>query len=150
LVIRTSSEPFVKGWGEGIIADLGIKQRNDLHYRTLSPARKTVAGQKLATLPLRGFAICSNKINMRSHRNKRAEKIPSQQWFYNWCIRLLLARVTAFSASRTHNDYGKIMPVKIEFSERGGIRYSQTPLTNIILVSSKRVTKSISKSASRL
>lgn len=126
IVIRTPREPLVKGWVEDIITELGIKQRNDLHYRTLSPTRKIAAGQKIATLPLRGFAICSNKKNMRGHRNKRAEKIPSQQWFYNWCIRLLLERVTAFCASRTQQDYGKIMPIKIEFSERGGIRYSQS------------------------
>lgn len=126
VVIRTSREPLVKGWVEDIVAELGIKQRNDLHYRTLSPTRKIVAGQKIATLPLRGFAVCSNKKNMRGHRNKRAEKIPSQQWFYNWCIRLLLERVTAFCASRTQEDHGKVLPVKIEFSERGGIRYSQS------------------------
>lgn len=126
VVIRTLREPMVKDWVENIIAELGIKQRNDLHYRTLSPTRRIAAGQKIATLPLRGFAICSNKKNMRGHRNKRAETIPSQQWFYNWCIRLLLERVTAFCASRTQDDYGKVMPVKIEFSERGGIRYSQS------------------------
>lgn len=126
IVIRTPREPLVKEWVEDIVDQLGIKQRNDLHYRTLSPTRKVVAGQMIATLPLRGFAICSNKKNMRGHRNKRAEKIPSQQWFYNWCIRLLLERVTAFCASRTQADYGKVMPVKIEFSERGGIRYSQS------------------------
>tara|TARA_R110000782_G_scaffold117364_4_gene207811 strand:+ start:136599 stop:137063 length:465 start_codon:yes stop_codon:yes gene_type:complete len=34
--------------------------------------------------------------------------------------------VTAFCAARTQKDYGKIMSVKIEFSERGGIRYSQS------------------------
>ncbi len=80
----------------------------------------------IAQLPLRGFAICSNKKNMRDYKNARASKIPSQQWFYNWCIRLLLERVTAFCAGRTMADHGKQLPVKIEFSERGGVRYSQT------------------------
>lgn len=126
IVIKVQREQAVKGWVEDIVAELGIRQRNDLHYRTLSPTRKIVAGQKIAALPLRGFAVCSNKKNMRGHRNKRAEKIPSQQWFYNWCIRLLLERVTAFCASRTITDHGKVLPVKIEFSERGGIRYSQS------------------------
>jgi Protein of unknown function (DUF3800) len=126
VVIRTPREPLVKGWVEDLISELGIKQRNDLHYRTLSPTRKIAAGERIATLPLRGFAVCSNKKNMRGYRNKRAEKISSQQWFYNWCIRLLLERVTAFCASRTQQDYGKVMPIKIEFSERGGIRYSQS------------------------
>lgn len=39
---------------------------------------------------------------------------------------MLLERVTAFCDARTQLDYGKRRPVKIEFSERGGHRYSQT------------------------
>lgn len=126
VVVRTAREPSVKDWLSNIVGELGIRQRSDLHYRTLSPTRKLVAGQMIAQLPLRGFAICSNKKNMRDYKNARASKIPSQQWFYNWCIRLLLERVTAFCASRTMKDHGKQLPVKIEFSERGGVRYSQT------------------------
>lgn len=126
VVMRASREPHVVTWVQDIIAELGITQRNDLHYRTLSPTRKVAAGNRIATLPLRAFAICSNKKNMRGYRNPRAEKIPSQQWFYNWCIRLLLERVTAFCADRTVADYGERKLIKIEFSERGGHRYSQT------------------------
>ena len=126
VVVKAVREPHVKGWTEQIIDNLGIKQRNDLHYRTLSPTRKISAGNQIANLPLRGFVICSNKKNMRQYRNPRAEKIPSQQWFYNWCIRLLLERVTAFCEGRTQSDYGERRPIKIEFSERGGHRYSQT------------------------
>lgn len=126
VVVKASREPHIKGWTEQIIENLGIKQRSDLHYRTLSPTRKISAGNQIATLPLRGFVICSNKKNMRQYRNPRAEKIPSQQWFYNWCIRLLLERVTAFCEARTQSDYGERRPIKIEFSERGGHRYSQT------------------------
>lgn len=126
VVIRKAHEPLVLGWMEDIIADLGIKQRRDLHYRALSPTRKISAAAQIANLPIRGFAICSNKKNMRGYRNLRAETMSSQQWFYNWCIRLLLERVTAFCDERTALDYGERKPVKLEFSERGGIRYSQT------------------------
>ncbi len=126
VAMKASREPLVKGWVENIVADLGIRQRPDLHYRDLSPTRKISAGNQIATLPLRVFAICSNKKNMRQYRNPRAEKIPSQQWFYNWCIRLLLERVTAFCGARTIEDYGTRKMVKVEFSERGGHRYSQT------------------------
>lgn len=76
VVIKASRETSVKSWAEDIVTGLGIKQRNDLHYRTLSPTRKIVTGQKIAELPLRGFAVCSNKKNMRGHVNRRAEKIP--------------------------------------------------------------------------
>lgn len=126
VVVRLPREPHVLGWVEQIVQNLEIRQRSDLHYRTLSPTRKLAAAEQIAELPLRGFAICSNKKNMRGYRNPRAERMSSQQWFYNWCIRLLLERVTAFCESRTIKDHGKRLPIKLEFSERGGIRYSQT------------------------
>lgn len=126
VVVKAAREPFVKDWVEEIIGDLGIRQRRDLHYRTLSPTRKIAAGNKIASLPLRAFAICSNKKNMRGHFNPRAAKISSQQWFYNYCVRLLLERVTAYCAARTLRDYGEERLIKVEFSEKGGHRYSQT------------------------
>jgi hypothetical protein len=126
VVMKASREPFVLDWVQEMISDLGITQRNDLHYRTLSPTRKLSAGAQIAARPLRAFAVCSNKKNMRGYHNPRAAKISSQQWFYNWCTRLLLERVTAFCAARTMSDYGERKPIKIEFSERGGHRYSQT------------------------
>ena len=126
VVMRAKWEPQVVNWVREIRDGIGIKQRPDLHYRTLSPSRKVAACQRIAKLPLRGFVIASNKKNMRQHRNENAAKIPSQQWFYNWCIRLLLERVTAFCAARTELDYGNKRPIKVEFSRCGGHRYSQT------------------------
>lgn len=126
VIMKAEREPKVVSWVRDLIVELDIRQRRDLHYRTLSPTRKRVAGQKIAQLPLRGFAICSNKKNMRGYHNGRAARVPSQQWFYNWCVRLLLERITAFCSARTMQDYGERRPVKIEFSERGGHRYSQT------------------------
>lgn len=113
-------------WVDTIRTDIGIKQRRDLHYRNLSPTRKLAVANAIANLPLRAFVVCSNKKNMRGYNNERAAKIPSQQWFYNWCVRLLLERVTQFCARRTKQDYGEDKLIKIEFSRRGGHRYSQT------------------------
>src|SRR3546814_10653122 len=93
-------------------------------------SRKLAAANAIAGLPLRGFVVCSNKKNMRGHENRNAAKIPSQEWFYNWCVRLLLERITEFCASRTMADHGQILPIKIEFSRRGGHRYSQTRATS--------------------
>lgn len=126
VVIKASREPEVKDWVGNIVSDLGIRQRRDLHYRDLSPTRKIAAGKKISALPIRAFAICSNKKNMRRYHNPRAAKISSQQWFYNFCVRLLLERVTAYCARRTMRDFGEERLVKIEFSEKGGHRYSQT------------------------
>lgn len=126
VVMRAKWEPDVVGWVRDIRDSIGVKQRPDLHYRTLSPTRKVAVAARVAQLPLRGFAIVSNKKNMRQHRNDKAAKIPSQQWFYNWCIRLLLERITSFCADRTQRDYGERRPIKLEFARCGGHRYSQT------------------------
>ena len=126
ILMRAKWEPEVVGWVREIRDGIGLKQRPDLHYRTLSPTRKVAVCSRIAKLPVRGFVIASNKKNMRRHRNDNAAKIPSQQWFYNWCIRLLLERLTAFCSDRTERDHGARLPIKIEFSRCGGHRYSQT------------------------
>lgn len=126
VVIRRKWEPDVKGWVSTIVSDIGIKQRNDLHYRTLSPTRKMAVASAMSALPIRGFAVCSNKKNMRGYHNPRAANMPSQEWFYNWCLRLLIERVTAFCDRRTMHDHGERKKIKLEFSRRGGHRYSQT------------------------
>lgn len=126
VVMKASREEKVIEWVDKIRTDIGVTQRRDLHYRDLSPSRKMAVAAALAGLPIRAFAICSNKKNMRGHVNTRAAKIPSQQWFYNWCVRLLLERVTAFCEHRTTQDYGQRELIKIEFSKRGGHHYSQT------------------------
>lgn len=126
VVMKAKREPDVVNWVRDIREKIAVRQRADLHFRTLSPTRKIAAAREIAALPLRGFAVLSNKKNMRRYRNPNAEKIPSQQWFYNWCVRLLLERVTAFCAERTMQDHGERKLVKIEFSQRGDHRYSQT------------------------
>jgi hypothetical protein len=126
VVIQAKREPHVVSWVDAIRDGIGVKQRRYLHYRDLSDTRKRTVAKCMAELPIRGFAVCSNKKNMRGYRNSRAEKIPSQQWFYNWCVRLLLERVTAFCAEHSQREHGELKRIKIEFSRRGGHRYSQT------------------------
>lgn len=128
VVIRAKWEPEVASWINKIRDDLGLDKKGAIHYRNLSPARRLAAAKIVAELPLRAFAICSNKKNMRGYRNSKAEKISSQEWFYNWCVRLLLERVTAFCEGRRSKDFPDVgnCKIKIEFSRRGGHRYSQT------------------------
>ena len=127
VVMRKKWEADLPEWLSSIRADLGLDKSGPIHFRNLSPKRRLAVSAKLATLPIRAFAVCSNKKNMRQYRNKRAENIPSQEWFYNWCVRLLLERVTAFCEARRAIDYdGRPTKIKIEFSRRGGHRYSQT------------------------
>lgn len=126
VVIQAKREAGVVEWVDAIRQGIGITQRRYLHYRDLSDTRKRAVTRCISELPLRGFAICSNKKNMRGYRNANAEKIPSQQWFYNWCLRLLLERVTAFCADHSMKEWGGLRKIKVEFSRRGGHRYSQT------------------------
>jgi hypothetical protein len=80
----------------------------------------------VAQLPLRGFVLASNKKNMRRHRNERAERVGTQQWFYNYCIRLLLERVTDFCYRHAIKDRAQDRFLKILYSERSIHSYAQT------------------------
>lgn len=126
VVIQAKREPNVVGWVDAIRDGIGVKQRRFLHYRDLSETRKRVVAKCMTELPIRAFAVCSNKKNMRGHQNTKASRVPSQQWFYNWCIRLLMERVTVFCAEHSMKEHGELRRIKIEFSRRGGHRYSQT------------------------
>ncbi len=100
-------------------------QKPDIHFTDLNPAKKRAACSMLAAQPLRLFAVASNKKNMEGYRNRKAERVPSRNWFYCWMLRLLLERVTHFVAFDSIKRYGKYEKVKIEYSEKGGQSYSQ-------------------------
>jgi hypothetical protein len=61
---------------------------------------------------------------MIGYRNLHAEraKVNRTAWFYCWMTKLLLERVTAYCGSRTHKDYGDARSIRIELSERGGVK----------------------------
>jgi len=61
---------------------------------------------------------------MIGYRNIRAEKAKANRtaWFYCWMSRLLLEKVTAYCGRRTMKDYGKPRSIRLEISDRGGVR----------------------------
>lgn len=127
VVMKAKREAELDDWLLETKKAIAVDIRGALHFRKLSPTRRLAVATRLAGYPVRAFAICSNKKNMRGWRNVRAEKIPSQEWFYNWCLRLLLERLTGFCEFRRHIDLeGRGCKIKVEFSRRGGHRYSQT------------------------
>src|SRR3954468_15273861 len=65
VVMRAKWEPQVVHWVDNIRISIGVTQRRYLHFRDLSPTRKGAVASAIAELPLRGFAVCSNKKNMR-------------------------------------------------------------------------------------
>jgi hypothetical protein len=52
--------------------------------------------------------------------------VRSNQWFYNWCVRLLLERITDYVEKRSLAEYRKPQFVKLVFSRRGGHSFTQT------------------------
>jgi hypothetical protein len=125
VVISTEHEADVPSWIADLTTALQSHQMRDLHFQKLTPARKLIACQHLASRPVRCFVIASNKRNMRGFRNPFAEKIPSDNWYYCWMTRLLLERVTHWVKHRSIRDYGSVQRLKLVFSERGGLSYTQ-------------------------
>jgi len=129
LVLRIEKEPELVPWVRGIREKIRAKQAPALHYRNLTPDRKAIVCNELASLPVRGFVLCSNKKNMQGHKNERvaaARGASTQEYFYNWCVRLLLERITDFIEANSLRDFGTTKHLKLVFSERGGMRYTQT------------------------
>lgn len=106
-------------------AAINSKQTPDLHYRNLTNQRRRTVCEELAKERLRLFAVVSNKKNMRNYRNRRAEAVSlhPKNWFYNYCIRILLERVSAWVEHRAMIDYGEPRSVHLVFSQRGGHSY---------------------------
>jgi hypothetical protein len=121
VVVRESRENEVGRWQRDILKSFGYTQRPDIHYRKLTEGRKRLACQYIARQPLRIFVFMSNKKNMRGYSNKRCAEEP--YYFYWWCSRILLERVTKFCASASKSLYGEYRPVKMVFAQRGGMAY---------------------------
>jgi hypothetical protein len=125
------------GWVRSILRETGTKAP-DIHFRNLPEFRKRITCSAVAKLPVRAFVLTSNKKNMRQYRNLRAERLKSQQWFYNYCLRMLLERVThfCFEHAKSENAPGRLL--KIIYSERGGHSYGQTVAYHELLKSQSK------------
>lgn len=123
IVVRIGNDKTVD-WVKRIIGSLGQHQLAHLHFRTLKEDKKTFVCSAVADLPIRCFTVLSNKRNMRNYRNLAAEKakVNSTAWFFCWLSRLLLERVTDYCERRTQKDYGEIRSLRVELSDRGGVK----------------------------
>lgn len=126
LLIRREFEDFVVDWVREIRRDINALQSPALHYRRLSDTKKRRACIMVASRPCRFFAVLSNKKNMRGHVNERAAKRGGKQWYYNYCVRLLMERATDYVLRDSVKRYGEPRCVKVIFSLRGGHSYGQT------------------------
>ncbi|QIE55896.1 DUF3800 domain-containing protein [Pikeienuella piscinae] len=126
LLIRAENERKLVDWVKEVRYEINARQGPALHFRNLSPTKKRAACDTLAKMPVRDFCVCSNKKNMRGHRNERAATRGGKQWFYNYCVRLLMERVTDFCLLDAIKRHGEPRFLRVVFSERGGHSYGQT------------------------
>jgi Protein of unknown function (DUF3800) len=121
VVVRSANENAVGRWQRDILAAFRRTQRLDIHYRKLTPTQKRIACEYLGRQEARLFVIMSNKRNMKGYANPRCYQEP--YYFYWWMTRILLERVTKFCAKWSKTLYGEYRPVKMMFSQRGGMSY---------------------------
>lgn len=124
VVVDIRRDPEVVGW----VRDMREAVRTQtllspIHYRKLSQSNQRRVCRMLSSKPVRLFAVATHKTNMRGYQNTRMGKPLGRGEFYNWCIRLLLERISTWCARRAKRDFGKIRPMKLVFSERGGHDY---------------------------
>jgi hypothetical protein len=141
-VIEVSNELAPVQWVRSISDTIGFRQKRELHYRDLLDWQKPLACQELAKLPVKLFALLSNKKNMRQHKNERAaaksSSISPRQYFYKFCLRLILERITHYVLSHSTRAYGGPRHVKVIFSRRDGHGYGHTFAYNEILKAQAR------------
>ncbi|MFN3399530.1 MAG: DUF3800 domain-containing protein [Ferrovibrio sp.] len=125
VLVSAEHEKEVLPWVKELVTQIKQHQRRDIHFSHLRADKRIMVCEALSQLPVRCFAVVSNKKNMQGHRNSRAEKIPSKNWFYCWMLRLLLERVTDYCERRSTRVSPSNGVVRIEFSRRGGMSYSQ-------------------------
>jgi len=128
VVIKAGRENNVIDWVRQIRFDIKDNQGSDLHFRKLSDHRRARVAEMVSYLPLRGFVVASHKPNMKGHINLAAEAVDvslsPRGWFYNWCIRLLLERITHKCAEASIRECGHPRLAQVIFSQRGGVKYN--------------------------
>jgi heme-degrading monooxygenase HmoA len=137
VLIKARQNADVASWVRSILTKANIRHP-DLHYRYLSDAQKRIAVNEIAKLPVRAFVLASNKKNMRGYRNARAETVQSKQWFYNFCLRLLLERVTHYCYQHAVHEHAKGRFVKLIYSERAVHSFAQTAAYHELLKTQAR------------
>jgi hypothetical protein len=126
VLTSAKNEAALAGWVQSALGKADARSRSELHYRNLADHQKRIVVSELSLLPIRSFVLASNKKNMRGYRNERAEQVRSQQWFYNFCLRLLLERVTDWCYQHAKRQRAKDRFLKIVYSERQTHSYPQT------------------------
>ncbi|WP_448661492.1 DUF3800 domain-containing protein [Sphingomonas sp. CJ20] len=123
VVIRHSRRHAPVGWVKELRELAGAKQSPHLHFARIAQGRRLHVCDRLATKPLKAFCVASHKSNMREYINPKLGKLDRGDQFYNWCMRLLLERVTGWAAQWHRSEGTNLEPLEIVFARRGGHDY---------------------------
>lgn len=126
VLVRRENDQEAVRWVSAINRQLGSMNDHVIHFKDLTAENKLIASKQVASLPIRIFAVASNKKNMRGYKNPKAEQFNRQQWFYNWMFRILAERVTDYCLRFARDKELERKHVKFVFSKTGGHSYSQT------------------------
>ncbi len=126
IVIGKHFEADTPNWVSKVCSGLSNKHARELHFNRLHESDKRSAAAAVAGLRARAFVVASHKLNMRDHRNPRAERIPSQNPFYNFCLRVLLERASHTVAKDSLQRFGSVKRMKVILGKTGALEYSQT------------------------
>ncbi|MBV9840220.1 MAG: DUF3800 domain-containing protein [Sphingomonadaceae bacterium] len=123
MVVSLARDRDVPMWAEDMRDAVRKPSLERLHYRNLSAPNQLRIARMLARKDLRLFTIASHKTNIRGYQNARMGGSFGRGEFYNWCLRLLLERVSDWCARRSLKQSEELEVAKIVFSERGGHDY---------------------------
>jgi hypothetical protein len=124
MVVSAARDRDVPGWAADMRDAVRKPALERLHYRNLSAPNRVRVARMLARKDVRLFTVASHKTNMRGYQNSRMGGSFGRGEFYNWCLRLLLERVSDWCARRSKRERGEIEVAKVVFSERGGHDYA--------------------------
>lgn len=119
VAVRSSRNADLVEWVREMRQQANATQSGALHYHKITVERRAGVCSLLAGKPARAFILASHKSNVREYINPRLQKMIDGGKFYNWCIRLLLERVTAWAEAWQLKDLGRLEGLQVVFARRG-------------------------------
>lgn len=119
VVTRSNRDREIVDWVKGLRERASSTQSASLHYHKVKADRRVSVCNGLAKHPCRAFVLASHKSNLREYSNPRIGAMMDGGTFYNWCLRLLLERVTSWAETWQKDEITGLEPLRIVFAQRG-------------------------------
>lgn len=126
VLVRHSRRHELNQWISEIKTILNQPQLKNIHFRELSAWKQQKVIEIISGKEIRIFIYISHKENMRGYSNEAAQKMKSQNWFFNFGLRVLCEKATKWCRSKSRATKLKSCGVKIILEKRGNVRHSQT------------------------